>query len=123
MEFTGRIYKLLPLRKGTRPDGTEWQSQEFIFEYFENENDRWSDKVVLSVMNERIAEYDLHVGDEVRIGFGHSIDDYQDRCYNKLRMYKFEKVKTMPATETPATTPQPATEQTDQTEKDGDLPF
>ena len=60
MEFTGRIYKLLPLRKGTRPDGTEWQSQEFIFEYFERPDDRWSDKVVLSVMNERIA--DFHFG-------------------------------------------------------------
>ena len=92
MEFTGRIYKVLDTASGKKQDGSEWKRQDFIFEYFENPNDRYSDKVVLSVMNDRIAEYDLHEGDEVRIGFGHSVREWQGRWFSEMRIYKFEKV-------------------------------
>lgn len=92
MEFQGRIQKLLPIRTGKKQDGSEWQSQEFVFEYFEREGDRWSDKVVLSLMGERIKDADLHEGDEVKIGFGHSVREWQGRYFNELRVYKLEKV-------------------------------
>lgn len=91
MEFQGRIQKLLPVRTGTKQDGSEWQSQEFVFEYFEREGDRWSDKVVLSLMGDRIKDADLHEGDEVKIGFGHSVREWQGRYFNELRVYKLEK--------------------------------
>lgn len=93
MEFKGRIERLLPIRKGVRNDGTEWHSQEFVFEYYEHETDWYSNKVMLSVMNDRIKEYDLHEGDEVTIGFGHNIREWQGRIFNEVRIYKFEKVK------------------------------
>lgn len=83
----------MPIRKGVRNDGTEWHSQEFVFEYHEHDTDRFSDKVLLSVMNDRIKEYDLHEGDEVTIGFGHNIREWQGRIFNEVRIYKFEKVK------------------------------
>lgn len=86
--------KVLPVTSGTSQSGNAWQKQEFVFEYFEHETDRWSDKVVLSVMNDRIKEYDLHEGDEVIIGFGHSAREYQGRWFNDLRAYKIEKVAT-----------------------------
>ena len=92
MEFTGRIQKLLPIRTGKKQDGSEWQSQEFIFEYFEHDSDRWSDKVVLTLMGDRIKEADLHEGDEVKIGFGHSVREWNGRWFNELRVYKLEKV-------------------------------
>lgn len=92
MEYTGRINRVLPLQSGTTEKGP-WQRQEFVFEYYENQNDRWSDKVLLSVMNDRIKEYDLHEGDEVTIGFGHNIREWQGRLFNEVRIYKFEKVK------------------------------
>ena len=91
MEFTGRIYKVLDTTSGTKQDGSVWKRQDFIFEYFENPNDRYSDKVVLSAMNDRIAEYDLHEGDNVRIGFGHSVREWQGRWFSEMRIYKFEK--------------------------------
>lgn len=91
MEIKGRIYKVLETTQGKSRDGKEWSKQEFIFEFFENPTDRYSDKVVLSVMNDRIREYDLHEGDEVTIGFGHSVREYNGRWYNDLRMYKLEK--------------------------------
>lgn len=106
MEFTGRIQKLLPIRTGKKQDGSEWQSQEFVFEYFEHDSDRWSDKVVLSLMGDRIKEADLHEGDEVKIGFGHSVREWNGRWFNELRVYKLEKVKTtQPAPETQAAPP------------------
>lgn len=92
MEYTGRINRVLPIQSGTTEKGP-WQRQEFVFEYYENQNDRWSDKVLLSVMNDRIKEYDLHEGDEVTIGFGHNIREWQGRLFNEVRIYKFEKVK------------------------------
>ena len=94
MEFQGRIQKLLPIRSGKKQDGSEWQSQEFVFEYYERDSDRWSDKVVLTLMGDRIKDADLHEGDEVRIGFGHSVREWNGRWFNELRVYKLEKVKT-----------------------------
>lgn len=92
MEFKGRIMKVLPVTSGTSQNGKEWKKQEFVFEYFEQQTDRYSDKVCLSIMNDRIAEYDLHENDEVLIGFGHSIREYQGRYFNELRLYKFQKL-------------------------------
>lgn len=125
MEVQGRISKILPLRKGTRSDGSEWRSQEFIVEFFEKPNQRWSDKVVLNAMNERIDEYDLHEGDEVRVGFSHGVREYQGKWYPEFHIYKFEKIVNLTATspqptinETP-TAPAPEAAQ----EKKDDLPF
>lgn len=92
MEFKGRIMKVLPVTSGTSQNGNEWKKQDFVFEYFEQQTDRYSDKVCLSIMNDRIAEYDLHENDEVLIGFGHSIREYQGRYFNELRLYKFQKL-------------------------------
>ena len=135
MEFKGRIERILPRRKGVRNDGTEWQSQEFVFEYYEHETDWYSNKVMLSVMNDRIAEYDLHVGDEVLIGFGHNVRDWNGKVFNELRIYKFEKIKNvaLPQQQTEPTinhpeaqpTPEPAviSQPADESGKKDDLPF
>lgn len=92
MQFQGRIFKLFPVQSGTSSRG-EWMKQDFIFEYFEQPTDRYADRVLLSVMNDRIRDYDLHEGDEVIIGFGHNTREYQGRYFNDVRMYHFEKVK------------------------------
>ena len=130
MEFKGRIYKVFPIQSGTNAKGTSWQRQDFIFEYFENPSDRWSVKVLLSVMNERIQEYDLHDYDEVLIGFGHTVNEYNGRFYNDHRIYKFEKLSTAPnqASQSPKQTqveqtPTPPPSAPDVEEKEDDLPF
>ena len=91
MEFKGRIYKVLPEQSGTNREGKEWRRLDFIFEYFEQADDRYTDKVALSIMNERIKECDLHEGEEVTIGFGHTVREYQGKYYNDIRCYKIEK--------------------------------
>lgn len=82
----------MPIQSGIGNENKEWKRQDFIFEYYENPSDRWSDKVVLSVMNDRIAEYDMHEDDAVKIGFGHNVREWNGRYYNELRVYKFEKI-------------------------------
>ena len=93
MEFQGRIAKVLPMRQGTSTrTGNEWYAQPFVFEYFENPTDRWSDKVLLSIMGERIREADLHEGDEVIVGFGPNTREWNGKYFNDVRCYKLEKV-------------------------------
>jgi len=99
MEFKGRIYKIMPEQSGVNRENKEWRRLDFVFEYFEKDTDRYSDKVLLSVMNERIEQYDLHEQDEVVIGFGHNVREYQGRYYNELRVYRLEKVKSAEANE------------------------
>lgn len=127
MEFKGRILKVMPVQTGSTANG-EWRKQEFVFEYFEHDTDRWSDKVVLSVMNDSIEKYDLHTGDEVVIGFGHNYREWNGRYFNEVRMYKCEKVggvARQPEQEKPAEQPKPQQAQMDFEEKgkDDDLPF
>ena len=129
MEFEGHVMKLLPVRSGQKSDGSEWRSQEFVFEYFENPDNWWSEKVLLSLMNERIDEYQLKEGDEVRVNFGHSVREYQGRLYNELRLRRLQKVSeassatveaaSVAVTENGSEAPAPAT---DGGKKD-DLPF
>ena len=95
MEFKGRIYKVMPITEGVNRAGDKWQKQEFLFEYFEHDTDRYTDKVALSIMNERIKECDLHEGEEVTIGFGHTVREYQGRYYNDIRCYRIEKADSM----------------------------
>lgn len=93
MQFQGRIYKIYPTQSGTSANGNQWSRQDFVFEYFEQPTDRYADRVLLSVMNDRIREYDLHEGDTVICGFAHTTREYQGRCFNDIRLYHFEKVK------------------------------
>lgn len=126
MQFQGRIYRLYPIQSGTSANGNQWSRQDFVFEYFENPTDRYADRVLLSVMNERIKEYDLHEGDECIIGFAHTTREYQGRCFNDIRIYHFEKVKQverqpeMPTAPSSATPTQTVAQQPAQAE---DLPF
>ena len=132
MQFQGRIYKLFPVQSGTSQRG-EWTKQDFIFEYFEQPTDRYADRVLLSVMNDRIKEYDLHEGDTVICGFSHTTREYQGRYFNDIRLYHFEKVVRKDATtaaqpqptvaQPPQPAPQPAQPFPPQQKDDGELPF
>lgn len=113
MKLKGRIYKVLPIQSGTSQNGNSWQKQEFVFEFFEEENQRFADRVPLNVMNDRIKEYDLHEGDEVEIGFGHNVREYNGRYYADFSIYYFKKLKGVGSEEQPKQpTQQPTQEQT-----------
>ena len=114
MEFEGRIQRVLPVKSGTGKNG-EWKVLPFVFEYFENDDQRWSDKVLLETMepgimgkigayvergadNKGIVENGcMKLKSEIkcRCGFSHSLRDWTDKdgktsYFNRVQLYKFE---------------------------------
>ena len=121
MEFKGRIQKVLGKREGvSQRTGQPWCVQEFIFEYFEHDTDRYSDSVVLETMDTNVMEH-LKEGAPVYIGFGHRVEEYNGRHYNRLRMYRCEFLDgSQPA---PPQNASPTAAPAAATADDDDLPF
>lgn len=134
MKFQGRIKKLLPTRQGvSQRTGNEWKAQPFIFEYFENPNDRYADEVLLETFDTNIIPH-LKENMEVVVGFGHKVREFtpttgeragQLQYANDLRIYSLQSVAKAQAHQdgtnsASATSPasQPAGGQ-----NDDDLPF
>jgi len=134
MKFQGRIKKLLPVKQGvSMRTGNEWKAQPFIFEYFENPNDRYSDEVLLETFDANIIPH-LKENMEVIIGFGHRVREFtpttgeragQTQYINDLRIYSLQSVAKAQAhqdgtnsTTVTAPAPQPTGGQ-----DDDDLPF
>jgi hypothetical protein len=98
MEFQGRIAKMLPIRQGvSQRTGNEWKAMPFIFEYFENQSDRYADSVLLETFDEKVIN-NLKEGMEVRCGFGHKTREFTKQdgttaVINDLRLYKIESVR------------------------------
>lgn len=88
MEFLGRVSKVLPLRTGvSQKTNAEWKALPFVFEFFENETDRYADSVLLETFNEEQINQ-LKEGMEVRCGFSHRIREYNGKVYNEVRLYR-----------------------------------
>jgi len=149
MEFEGRIQRVLPVRSGTSQRG-EWKALPFVFEYFESQDQRWSDKVLLETFDTNVmAQIGKYLKKGVdgkavvengecvllgelkcKCGFSHSVRtfDRQDGTkvtINEVRMYKFEVLVQGAAvpqqqTQQPAFQPQP---QPQGGGDDDDLPF
>ena len=128
MEFEGRISKVLEARSGvSQRTGNEWKAQPFVFEYYENETDRYPDSVVLETFDTNVIPH-IKEGLEVRCGFSHRVREYEGRQYNELRLYKIESVKKgqqIAAADAPGTvvTQQPTPQPQATNPEDDDLPF
>lgn len=93
MEFKGRVDKVMPVQTGTsQKTGNQWMTQEFVFEFFEQESSRYSDKACVKIIKADIIKAaQLKEGDEIICGFGHNVREYQGRFYNEITAYKIEK--------------------------------
>lgn len=90
MQFTGRIMKVLEARSGvSQRTGNEWKALPFVFEYFENPTDRYSDKVVLETFDTNLMNL-IKEGATATIGFGHNVREYEGKYYNELRAYNIQ---------------------------------
>lgn len=148
MEFEGRIQRVLPVRSGTGQKG-EWKILPFVFEYFENQDQRWSDKVLLETFDTNImaqigaylkkgadgkavvenGECVMVAELKCKIGFSHSVrkierQDGSKATINDLRLYKFEVLGyQQQASPQPATQPQVPFPPQSQGGETDDLPF
>lgn len=132
MKFQGRVKQILPARSGvSQKTGNEWKALPFIFEYYENDTDRFPDSVVLETYDTKVIE-GLKEGMEIVVGFGHRTREYEGRWYNELRIYSLESaaraaVRPAAAPEQPqsGSGPQqaPQAAESPQNDADDDLPF
>lgn len=117
MEFEGRITRVLPAREGTSQRGNSWKALPFIFAYFENDDQRWEDRVLLETFDTTIiaqigqfCEKDANgkvviengsvklktIDIKCHCGFSHGVKDVTRRdgsgtaTINEMRCYKLE---------------------------------
>jgi hypothetical protein len=126
MEYNGRIMRMLPQRSGTsQKTGNDWVAQPFVFEYYEDERDIYSSKVVLETFDRELIER-MSEGRKCHCVFKHFINDYNGRVYNEVRLYRMELVGDDPKPEEkPQEKPQETPQEKPSTgdEKTDDLPF
>lgn len=115
MEFEGRIQRVLPVRSGTSQRGNDFMALPFVFEYFEDANQRTSDKVLLETVDRdimaQIGRYLKKGADKkavvengecvliselkCKIGFSHSVRSFTRKdgtqgLMNNIWIYRFE---------------------------------
>ena len=132
MKFQGRVKQILPARSGvSQRTGNEWKALPFIFEYYENDTDRFPDSVVLETYDTKVID-NLKEGMEIVVGFGHRTREFEGRWYNELRIYSLESAAR--ASQRPAAAPEqpqpgsgpqsaPQASESPQNDEDDDLPF
>lgn len=82
MELQGKIIAVLPERSGTSARG-EWKAQSFVIETHDN----YPRKMVFDVFGaDRLARFNIQVGQELAITFDIDAHEYNGRWFNNIRV-------------------------------------
>lgn len=89
MEITGFVKEIFDARGGiSAKTGNSWKRQQFLIETME----QYPRHFVLEISGEdRIRDFDLHVGEEMKVFFDVDAHEYQGRWYNTINAWKVEK--------------------------------
>ena len=102
MDIQGKVIAVLPEKTGVSAKG-EWKVQEYVIETHE----AYPHKMVFSVFGaDRIARFNVQVGQEVMVSFDIDAHEYQGRWFNSIRAYDVRLVD--PAAAPQATQAAPA---------------
>ncbi len=129
MKLKGRVTRLLPTASGVSASGKNWRKQEFLFGFYEHDSDIYETVILLSVLNDRIDEYQLKEGDKLEVDIRLTSREYNCRYFNDIRLTGIIKTQNAPTPEaTAAPQPAQATTQTQQptnaaAANGDDLPF
>lgn len=82
-EISGQIIAVLPTRSGTSAKGTAWSSQTAVITTIE----QYPKKVAFDVMNEKIPQFNLQVGEYVTVSYDIDTHEYQGRWFNAVRAW------------------------------------
>lgn len=86
MQIQGNVYKVSEVQSGTSQQGNQWRRQTVVVEYYENPTDMWTQKIVLQLGGNNIDEYNLKVGDKVRVRFGLYANEWQGKYYQEVKL-------------------------------------
>lgn len=82
-EISGQIIAVLPIRSGTSAKGTAWSSQTAVITTIE----QYPKKVAFDVMGDKIAQFNLQVGEYVTVSYDIDAHEYQGRWFNAVRAW------------------------------------
>lgn len=88
MELQGKVIAVLPEKTGTSARG-EWKVQEYVIET----HDAYPKKMVFSVLGaDRIARFNIQIGQEVTVAFDIDAHEYNGRWFNSIRAFDVRQV-------------------------------
>lgn len=88
MEITGKIIVALPEVTGTSKAGNAWKKREYVLETQET----YPKKIFFDFFGERADQYQLSVGQEVKLSFDIDSREYNGRWFVSVRGWKAEPV-------------------------------
>ena len=90
MEIEGKIIAVLPEQGGVSArTGNTWKSQEYVIETHEN----YPKKCVFRVFGaDRIAQFNIQAGEELRVSFDIDAHEYNGRWFNDIRAWAVIRV-------------------------------
>lgn len=105
MELAGKVIAVLQPKSGVgRNSGTEWKAQEYVIET----HDQYPKKMCFEVFgSDRIAQFNIQVGEELNVFFDIDARQWQDRWFNSIRAWKVERVGAAQPAQAPQDVPFP----------------
>lgn len=90
MEIEGKIIAVMPAQGGVSArTGNSWKSQDYVIETHE----QYPKKCVFRVFGEdKIANMNIQIGEELRVSFDIDAHEYQSRWFNDVRAWKVDRI-------------------------------
>lgn len=90
MEIEGKIIAVMPSQGGVSArTGNSWKSQDYVIETHE----QYPKKCVFRVFGEdKIANMNIQIGEELRVSFDIDAHEYQGRWFNDVRAWKVDRI-------------------------------
>ena len=86
-EITGKIIAVLPTKSGTSARGTQWSSQTAVIETHE----QYPKRFAFDVLGDRIAEFNLQVGEEVTVSFDINAREFNGKWFNSVNAWQVDR--------------------------------
>ena len=94
MEIKGKIIVVLPLQTGEGRNGT-WKKQDYVLEY--NRDSQYPKKMMFNLWGDKIDQFAIQEGQEVKVDFDIDCREYNGRWYNDIRAWRVEADVPAPA--------------------------
>ncbi len=95
MELFGKIIAALPERNGVSAKGNQWRSVTYVLETQE----QYPKKLAFDVVNDKIDQFGIQVGEIINVSFDIDAREYQGRYFNQVKAWNI--TRTQPGAQMP----------------------
>lgn len=93
MEVEGKVIAFLGERTGVSKAGKAWKVKEYVLET----KDNFPRKIAFDFFGERADQFNLAIGDDIKLSFDIESREYQGRWFTSIRGWNCEKLSAAPA--------------------------